>query len=217
MWQRAYISNIHKLWPIERQREVLAGIEPLYEDVLRPGLVRERNAENLEERKTLLRPTGRKTPEAINVASLVCLAWHPTDLKQVLIATAARRATIVVRDLGVELPPGTDEEAISRAVQAFEACQRLASKKPWLKRGYEVAQEKREADTERRINLIRDDWAKDEIRTPVLLARAGRSEGSPMSYHTAVKDLKTRKEAKAIADAHAGYLIRKKAKKDAKK
>lgn len=217
MRQRAYISNINRFWPLERQREVLAGIEPVYEDVLRPGLLRERSVEKLEDRQNLLHPTARKTTEEIHVASLVCLAWHPTDLKRVIVEAAARKATIVVRDLGVELPPGTDDEAAERAVKAFEACRKLASKKPWLKRGYEVALERREADIQRRIDLIRDDWEKDAVRTPALLARAGRGEGEPMNYRTAVKRLGTRKEAKQVADARASYLIRKQAKKDAKK
>ena len=83
--------------------------------------------------------------------------------------------------------------------------------------GMAKSKEEHEAEIIRRLDLIREDWRKDEIRTPVLLMKAGSAEGQPMAYNTAKKYLGTRKEAKRIIDNREKYRIRKQAKKENKR
>lgn len=162
----------------------------------------------------MLRPTSRKTPETIHAASPVCLALSPTDLGRVLAAAAARNATVVFHDSGLRVPPDAGAAVISEAIQALETAKRSASGKTG-RPGYETSSEKRVDDAKRRVELIREDWAKRDHITADLLARAGH-RGKALSFNTAVKYLGRRALAQKKYDDHLAYLVRKAAKKEQK-
>ncbi len=197
---------------------MLDGFGTRYEDVLKKSQLeaarRSRTGAQLEQRAWLFRPTSRTSPETIHVASLVCFVFSPMDLGRVLAGAATRNATIIAHDDNLVIPPNPPADLISKALQSLDTAKRRAAGQLTGMKGYQVSVANRLSDTARRIELIRGDWARREHPTVELLARAGRSEGKPLSYTTAVAKLGTREQARKKADDHAAWLVRKEAMKE---
>ena len=193
---RVYISNISKLWPVERQREVLANAEgtaklSVYEDKLTRRGLQARTPDLLEERADMLRPTSRKTGETIYVASLAVLAFGAADLVNVLAAAAARRATIEVVADSLTIPPNAPAAVMAEVMAAWERAKRRALTEGGRLAGIRVAAERRRAKTAAALDKVRDDWGKpsSEVSTAALIERSG------LTYKALNEHLGPRKKA----------------------
>lgn len=212
MADRVYISTISAAWTVQRQRELLADVLPkagaaVYEEAISQTARKLHRGADLKERADMLKPTSRRTPETIHVASLSVLAWDAADLVSALAAAAARNATVRAHDVGLDIAPDAATERVHEAVQAFTRTRRDAQTSIGRAGGWKVAAANREAATAAKIALIKDDWPLRTFRTPELLARAG------TTYPTVVAVLGKRPAAQA---AHDKKLARQ-ARKDAKK
>lgn len=199
MAAKGYMSNILRVWTAEAQETLLAqaGAVTIYRDELKARARRARDASALTERTAMLRPTGRRSrDETIYVACLGVLAMDLRDLGRCFAASQARGATIVALNTGRRIGPDARAKEIAAAQEDFAADKRRGAVSPG-RRGYEAAKELRDADTKRRIDLIREDWGNPRFSTLSLLARAGRTLKSgavqPMAWVTARKFLPDRR------------------------
>src|SRR4051812_26403387 len=97
---RAYLSNINSMWPIERQEALMAEMVPdwgkiaKYKDVLTTKQRQAHGSGLLIERKAMLRATKpRPEGERIYLASMAILAWDGADLELALSGVWERGAT----------------------------------------------------------------------------------------------------------------------------
>ena len=207
MHKKAYISNIDPAWPLARQREMIAGIEAVYEDKLTPAALKRRDPAELKDRKLLLRPTSRRDPEMIVIASINCLAWTWEDLCDVVVQAAARHATIHEASSGWEFKPGDGAGELARRLPTFARQKRARG----LVKSREEFNRERMEDSRRRAETIRPYWhlPNEEWPRDKLLEMAGR-DGKPMALHTAQKYLGNRyaaqKEHALRARQQAGRL-----------
>ena len=190
---------------------MLADKGTLFEDVLTVGAMKGRGTGNLVQRAMMLIPTGRTLPEMIYVASLACLAWDLRDLTAALTAAAQRLATITALDTGLEIPPITGLAVINQAVEGFDRARRRVKSEPGRIKRWIKAVGNRNADTMRRLGLIRDDWRRREHKDGELLLRAGK-DGRKMARNTAIAHLGKRKDAQKTWDDHLAHIARKEAK-----
>ncbi len=199
MPDKAYISNILKVWTPAAQQELLDSVGEkltVYQDDLRPGQRKHKDPAALAQRADMLRPTSRRNrDETIYVAALGLLAWDLRDFGRCLAATQARGSTIVALNTGRRIGPDAGAKEISEAQEDFTGDKRRGAVRPG-RLGYEIAQEQRLADTARRIDLIRQDWGNPAIALDDLLMRAARTTKrgalQPMAYTTARKALGVR-------------------------
>lgn len=215
---RSYTANFNKSWPIARQEAVLGVKGVRYQDVLKKAQLDELTPDMLLDRARMLAATSRQEPETIRVASLPCLAINLPDLCKVLVAAGDRPATIVAVADGIEIPPGADFALFERVALAFQRAKRGGGSVEGRVKGWIKAVEKRNADIERRIDLIRDDYKRREHKDADLLMRAGK-DGKPLSRNAAIKHLGKRKDAQKEGDSeqrklaeHQDYIKRKDAK-----
>ena len=189
MHEKAYISNIDPAWPISRQRELLAGIDRVYEDRLNQAALKRRDPKELKDRALLLRPTSRQTPEVIVVASINCLAWTWEDLCAAVVAAEARHATIREASTGWQFAPGDGAGELARRLPTFARQKRARG----LVKSREEYNAQRLADTRRRAELIKPYWHLPNSEWPkaVLLEMAGQ-DGKPMALATAERHLGNR-------------------------
>ena len=182
MHKKAYISNIDPAWPLARQRELLAGIESVYEDKLTAAALKRREAADLKDRKLLLRPTSRATPEMIVVASINVLAWTWQDLCKVVEQAEARHATIHEVSTGWEFKPGDGAGELARRLPTFARARQARG----IVRKREEFNRERMEDTRKRAELIRPYWhlSNEEWPRDTLLAMASK-DGRPMALKTA--------------------------------
>ncbi|MCX7177994.1 MAG: hypothetical protein NTX56_04220 [Proteobacteria bacterium] len=212
MAERHYISNIALGWPVEDQVAMLAGMGPQYQDHIGPTLRKFRRASDLKKRADMLRPTTRKGgTETIHVAGFPVLAWNATDFTAVLAAAAARGATIHSVSTGLRVPPDAPAAVVAEAMAQFSKGRYRA---PGLPLGREIARDKKLADTQVRLDRIRDRWPLPEPPTADLLAEAGQKRRGgvivPMSYGLACQHLGKR----PLAQKRHQQKIARAAKKD---
>jgi hypothetical protein len=195
MEARVYLPTISAAWPLPKQREALAELlalpmMPVYEDVVTARARKAHRGDDLPERGTMLRPTGR-TPagEVIHVASLSVLAWTPEDLVSVLAAAAGRHASIRAHDIGLTIPPTDAAVHAHETVQAFIKSRHSAQTSIGRAGGSAVAAANRKAATAAKIELIRARWPLRDVSTRELLAEVG------LSYLTAKDHLGGRPKA----------------------
>ena len=217
MPNKAYLSNILKVWSWEGQRELLDTVDEKlieYLDDLRPGQRKRKDVEALFWRNKMLAATGRRTKdETIYFACWGMLAWNLLDLGQCFAAAKARGSTLVALNTGLRIGPDAGAVEIARAQKDFAADKRRGAVQPG-RAGYEVTAELKKADTLRRIELIRKDWGNPKFTQQELLLRAGRKTArghiQPMAWKTARQHLNTRRWAMA----HKAGMKRSRAKKD---
>ena len=191
MIEKAYLSTICAAWPIERQQAALGDRKPVYMDKLGPKAIRNGNPAALVERAAMLKPTSRKLPEQITVASFRCLAFSVVDLAAVIAAAAARCATLHALDTGVTIQPDAAGALVADQIAAFGKVVRRGGQG----RTHAEIAEQREADSAERCKLIAPDWPKPTPPTRELLVRAGVKPGKPMARATAIKHLGPRPAA----------------------
>ena len=199
MPDKAYISNILKVWTIEAQQKLLDGIGKkltVYQDELRPGQRKRKDVAALEERAAMLAKTGRRSrDEVIYVACLGLLAWDQRDLVNCLAAAAERGASVFALNTGSLITPDAGAAEFAAILADFSADKRRGAVQPG-RAGHEIAREQRLADTARRIDLIREDWGNPAFSLGELLERAGRKTKrghiQPMAYMTARRALGVR-------------------------
>ena len=199
MHKRAYLSNICRDWPLARQREVLAGIEPVYEDRVGPKGLKDRDERKLTERAVLLRPTSRGEPEQIVVADWPVLAFTWQGFLAVCAQASARNATLVATATGQTIEPHAAVEALAAILPAF--AKRVRGR--GLRKSRQERAKERAEDAYRRAMLVADDYEKpdDEYPLDVLRARAADKDGKPMAPATLVKYLGRRKDAQRAYQA----------------
>lgn len=217
---RAYLSNIVKTWPLDKQEAMHAAGTPgwpngnkvaIYRDEVKPAARKAHSPEALRERAEALRPTSRRrSDELLHVASLAVLAWSPEDFMGCMAAAAARGATIVVLSTGRRILPTAGARELADAQKEFMEERRRAQTSPGRKEAAKVQGAKRRADTSQRIDLIRADWPLRTVATADLLLRAGRiprgkRDVVPMAYSIAKRHLGPRPAAQ---EAHERALER---------
>lgn len=216
MPDKAYLSNILKVWTLEAQHELLDTVgEKLteYVDELKPGQRKRKDVEALFWRGKMLAPTSRRTKgETIYFACWGMLAWNPVDLGNCLAAARVRGATLVALNTGLRIGPDAGAVEIAQAQKDFALDKRRGAVQPG-RAGWEVTAELKKADTLRRVELIRKDWGDPKFTQAELLLRAGRKTArghiQPMAWKTAREHLNTRR----WAFAHRAGMKRTRAKK----
>lgn len=212
---RAYLSNVVRIWPLDKQEAMLAENIPgwphdvaVYRDEVKPKARRSHSDEALKERATMLRRTSRRGDgsEAIYVASFCVLAWTPEDWMRCMAAAAQRGAAVIALDTGTILQPTAGAQERADAFSEFLAGRRRAQTGEGRKVGALISAAARLADTKTRVALIADDWKRREFSTEALLLRAGRTPKGrrqivPMAYNTAVLHLGKRRVAQGQHDA----------------
>lgn len=216
---RAYLSNIVRIWPIDKQEQAHVAGTPgwpdvaTYRDEVKPRARKAHSAEALTERAFMLRRTGRRRgEETVYVASLCVLAWTPEDWMQCMAQLADRNATVVALDTGRTLPPDAGQVERAAAFSEFLAGRRRAQTGEGRKVGAKISADRKKQDSARRAELIRADWPLRLTSTKELLLRAGTTRKRrgvefvvPMAYSIAKRHLGPRPEAQA---AHERALKR---------
>ena len=199
MHKRAYISNICHDWPIERQQELLAGIEPVYLDKISPKAIKDKNEAKLLQRADLLRPTSRKSPEQIVVADWPVLAFTWQQFLGVCAQATGRNATLHAVATGQTIDPHGSVEALAAILPSF--AERVRGR--GLRKSREERARERVEDAQRRAMLVADDYGKPDDECPMdeLRARAADKDGKPMAPATLVKYLGKRKDAQRAYQA----------------
>lgn len=211
-----YLSNILKVWTWEAQRELLdaAGkAKAEYQDELRPGERKRKDAAALYWRGKMMAQTGRQSrDETIRFACWGLLAFDLRDLGRCLAAAKARGATLVALNTGLKIGPDAGADEIAQAQEDFVADKRRGAVQPG-RAGWEVTAEQKLADTKRRVKLIEKDWGNPKFTLQELLHRAGRKtkrgHWQPMAWKTAREHLPTRR----WAIAHRAGMKRARAKR----
>lgn len=114
---------------------------------------------------SLLRPTTRKTPDSLYMASLAVLAKNEDDFKTHMKAFLKRNMQIIA------IEDNWNGGKLNMAVKEWK----VARKKDHGKHGGEKSAAKKKAETSKAIELIRDRWPlpSKEWATKVLLGEAG--------------------------------------------
>lgn len=120
---RFYVRNGVPGLSVEEQDALIAPFNSVavYRDILPKTRLKRRDPADLVQRREMLRPTSRGTPETIGVASLRVLGWNAEDILWALAQAAARQATIIALDTGEQYEPSDEAERLRRGVA--EACQ----------------------------------------------------------------------------------------------
>lgn len=161
---KAYLSNLHNWWTVERQREALAAIHPAYPkgvveyiDELPPVASRGRRPDRLIERAHMLRQTTRATADTLLLASLAVLARNEADFRQTIRDIAGRGWSIRITE-----PPDhilfKGRWDIERLVAAWRAACTQSRLEGAARRGGQASATKRKADTKAKFEIIRERW-----------------------------------------------------------
>lgn len=196
--RKVYLSNLLVAWPFKRQEELCAELVPdwpdvsIYRDEVAPRHRKAHTVDALEQRKTLLRPTGRKHGrETVYIPTFGLLAWEWRDFLRCIKAASDRGATLVALDTGTEIPPDASPTALIAAAEEFATRRKSDQTKPGRDTGGGlVAGARREAVAKEKAERIKGRWHLKHPPTKELLAEVG------LSYNTACKHIgMTRPEA----------------------
>ncbi len=162
MADKAYLSNISPAWSIARQKEVIGpplpgGAVAAYLDELKPRHLRRRSPDDLVERAVLCRPTGRRGPEIVRVASIGVMAWRQDDFARVVEALGARRAALVSHHDGetFDLQSAT---ARQRAIELFPTARKEGGRQRGRAVGARRSAEIRNAASKAAAEAVRARW-----------------------------------------------------------
>ena len=131
MNKRAYLSNVTAVWPLSRQREMLATLEGwpdefvVFEDDLNLKSRRRIASNILVRRNEMLRATTRKGgEEAVFVAATSVFALSIEDMMEVLTLAGIRGASVHFIHEGITVAPSTGAEALHRIALAYAQAKR---------------------------------------------------------------------------------------------
>jgi hypothetical protein len=192
MSERAYLSNISRLWSINKQEALLRVAFPgwpngvtVFRDDLQERDRRGRHPVALEARSAMLRSSTRRVEaERITVASLAVLAWTAEDMMECLTLALARGAAVRVLDADLLIAPSEDAAVLHRAAVAFREAR---EKQIAVERGHaggRISADKKAAEARAKVETIRARWAlpSADYPTSVLLAEAGISRNTAIHY-----------------------------------
>lgn len=126
MPKRAYLSNVTAIWPLPKQREVLAALPGwpsayvLFEDEIDARQRRRKNSRVLVQRNEMLRVTTRpQGSEEMFVAALPVFAMSIEDAIHALTLAGARGAIVHFLHEGLTVAPASGAETLHTIATAF--------------------------------------------------------------------------------------------------
>jgi hypothetical protein len=189
--EKVYVSEASP-WTIAQQKVVLSTVidwtaVAVFQDQLGRHDRRHKNAASLIDRGEMLRPTSRKEPDRIHVASLSVLAWEERDFASVVETVIARGGVIISVDDELTIAVGTP---VSEAVASWKTARKRSRTIGVKQKGARVSADKKKAIAAAGVERIKPYWgmSADEWPTPLLRQMAG-SPGKPMAYNTIVEHL----------------------------
>ena len=193
MIEKAYVSNLCGLWPVEKQKEIIdAKLKDYgvpFADILRSDEKRKHKKE-LPERSMMLRPTQRSSNERINFATFAAAAYSAEDFLVVLAMAADRRSQL--RDLNEGFVVRTRGDW-QQAIKIFEAARRRNGEFECGHLGGIRSAEVRGLKVDVAAAACKDEWPLYNYTSAELAAEHGVSVGGLK------KRLGSRKEIRAIA------------------
>ena len=128
MAKRAYLSNVTAIWPLPKQREMMAALPNwpdgyvIFEDEIDVRARRRKNPAVLAKRNEMLRVTTRpRGGEEVVVAALPVFAMSIEDMMHSLTLAGMRGAAVRFLNEGVTVEPGSGAEALHQIASAFSA------------------------------------------------------------------------------------------------
>jgi hypothetical protein len=202
---KIYVSNVFTPLSVEWQEAVLAAAVPdwpnvaIFRDVQNQRERRWQKAETLIDRMEMLRPTSRKEPDTIYLASLTVLAWDENDFQTVMGEIRARGAVIIAVDDGLTIDAEMPLKDILQIWKQARKKKRIANAQI---KGGQVSANRRKAIAAEGVERIRQYWGMpaSEYSTLQLRQMAGTVE-VPMAYNTIVAHIGYGREI-----AHKRYL-----------
>lgn len=126
MAKRVYLSNVTAIWPLPKQRELLARLPGwpqsyvVFEDEIDLRMRRRKNPSVLVKRNEMLRTTTRpQLNEEVIVPALPVFAMSIEDMMHSLTLAGARGATVRFLHEGLTVPPSSGAEALHAIASAF--------------------------------------------------------------------------------------------------
>jgi len=174
-----------------------AGVDlaAAYRDRLTKAQSKRRDPDSLGERAKMLRPTPRRTPETINVASLRVLGWSMADVSRALAAAGRCDASVHAVDRGQTFTAATLDAELLEALADAEEERRRGQTAAGRSAGVQAAAASREKRRAAKIEKASSLWCElpGEISAAEIAALVGLSVRS-LHYH-----LGPREDARAKA------------------
>lgn len=161
-WPRTYARDgVHGL-SLDRQLEMLAGIETRsrYIDRLTIRQLTRRDPASLKQRKELLRPTSRRTPERIYVASFRVLGWTIPDICRVIAAAGRRNASVYALDVDREISVAMPGPELLEAIAVLYEERITADREGVRYAGVEASKEARRNRRAAKLTKARELWGR---------------------------------------------------------
>lgn len=167
----AYLSTASKWWTIERQKTALASMLPqakVYAD----------EDDTFRWRDMLVRPTTRKTPASLHVASLAVLSKQMPDFRAFVVRLFERQWEIVVYDGA----PLQTLKTAPEAIEAWREARRQSKLFGATRHGGQATKEKFEALLRDKCERYREHWGDPRFETYWILEQVGVSRNTMVKY-----------------------------------
>jgi hypothetical protein len=198
MATKVYRSNLFAWWTPDQQNAALDEYKPDWrklkvfsDDELNDRELRGRYQDKLTERAIMLRPSTRKTPDTILVASLVVLAKADPDMRQLAQALAAQSAVIESAEDATIYNP----KQLDKLIAAWARARTKSRLEGAAKRGGEASATIRKAKSLEGAKRIWNRWKlpSDEHKTADLLAEAGISRNTMNAHYGCTREVAQRR------------------------
>lgn len=206
MATKVYRSNLFAWWTPDRQDAALDKYKSGWrehkvfsDDDLTDRELRGSYQDKLTERAIMLRPSTRKTPNIVLVASLAVLAKAEADMRQLAKDLAAQGAVIEsVEDVTTYNPKQTD-----KLIAAWGRARTKSRLEGAAKRGGQKSASIRKAASLEGAKRIWDRWKlpSDEHKTADLLAEAGISRNTMNAHYGCSREVAQRRYQAALKRA----------------
>ena len=186
MTRRPYVSNLTPAWSIARQLELLAANVPgwpieVYRDELKRTALRTRDAGALTARASLLRPTGRKGREYVDVASIAVMDWRADGFARVLEALAKRGAMLVSHHEGLTFDC-TQAADRREAIELFPKARKEGGRVKGRRDGAKASADMRNAVSREAAERVKDRWGSPDWTEKALVKESGRSRNTIVKH-----------------------------------
>lgn len=189
-----YMSNLSPLWPMQKQREALAGVLPdarrVFVDELSAAERMARARVTLVERDKALRASTRGN-RVMAVASLACLDWTLKGVISAIELAHEKKTAVRVMVPAFEIAPKALAATWKLVAEAFEQSKARERAERAGMTGGRVSGRKREMAALAALETIRERWLFGDPREHpqiALLAECG------VSRNTAIKHLGQRRK-----------------------